>query len=248
MNFKKFVTLYIDFYIRGMDKTCITIDGKEYVFWHYERNKEIAELTGVKLSFLLKVNRVCRGKFEPTKGIIKFIEKFNFKIVSLTESELKEALIEKEIKRKRLASEWQANRRKQPDYKEYRRKNNIAQPKKKAVKNVTKTKPKPTSITNRTLREMLDRSGGENTPELWLAYHSVATRLSRKFFRNGSVMIDDMISEAVLCAAMYFVKNANPEYNLFAYLTEICKRSFAASFNKLNNYDKVTLDAMFEKI
>ena len=229
-----------------MDKTCITIDGKEYIFPHYERNKEIAELLGVKLSFLLKVNRVCRGKFEPTKGIKKFIEKWNFRIVSLTESELKEALIEKEIKRKRLASEWQANRRKQPDYREYRRKNNIAQPKKKAVKNVTKTKP--ASITNRTLREMLDRSGGENTPELWLAYHSVATRLSRKFFRNGSVMIDDMISEAVLCAAMYFVKNANLEYNLFAYLTEICKRSFAASFNKLNNYDKVTLDAMFEKI
>lgn len=223
-----------------MDKTCITIDGEEYIFPHYERNKEIAELLNVKLSYILKVNRVCRGKFEPTKGITKFIEKQNFRIVPLTESEMEEALIEKEIKRKRLANEWQANRRKQPDYKEYRRKNNMAQPKKKVVKKVTKSKS--TVVTNRTLKEMLERCNGENTTELWLAYHSVATRLSKKFFHNGSVMIDDMVSEAVLCAAMYFVRNANPEYNLFAYLTEICKRSFAASFNKLNTYDKVSLD------
>lgn len=250
-----------------MDKTCITIDGIEYVFPHFERNVQIAELLGVKLSYIMKVNMACRGTFKATKGIAKFIEQYNFKIIPLTQEEIDEVLKKRHENKIATSSKWWENKRQQPDYTEYRRgegvkprvkreqkekkekKERIVKEKKekvvrqkKVVKETKIVKPTPVKVTAKTLKEMLLRCNGENTTELWLAYHSVATRLSRKFFRNGSVMIDDMISEAVLCAAMYFVKNANPEYNLFAYLTEICKRSFAASFNKLNTYDKVSLD------
>ena len=272
MNFKKFVTLYIKKYINGMDKTCITKDGIEYVFSHFERNVQIAELLCVKLSYIMKVNMVCRGTFKATKGMAQFIEQYNFRIIPLTQEEIDEVLKKRHENKIATSSKWWKNKRQQPDYTEYRRREGVKprvkrekvekkerivkekkekvvrQKKEKVVKETKIVKPTPIRVTAKTLKEMLLRCNGENTPELWNAYYSVAQRLSKKFFRNGSTMIDDMISEAVLCAAMYFVRNAKPEYNLFAYLTEICKRSFAASFNKFNLYGKVTLDAMFEKI
>ena len=251
-----------------MDKTIFTIDGIEYIFPDYERNKEIAELLGVKLSFLLKVNMVCRGTFKATKGITNLIEKYNFRIIPLTQEEIDEVLKKRHENKIRICNEQQANKRQQGNYTEYRRKEGVKprekkeglikekkerkfkEVKEKVVKEkkiikekdrIIKVKPTSTKVTSKILKEMLQRCNGQNTEELWLAYYSVAERLSRKFHRNGRVMMDDMISEAVLVCAKYFVKNANPNYNLFAYLTELCKRSFANSFNILNTYGQFSL-------
>lgn len=250
-----------------MDKTIFTIDGIEYVFSDYERNQEIAELLGVKLSFIMKVNMVCRGTFKATKGIAKFIEKYDFKIIPLSQNEIDEVMYKRDENKKRITNEQQANKRQQSDYTEYRRGENVKprvkrekvekkkrvvrEKKEKVVKEKTvkekvvkpiKVKPTSTKVTTKTLKEMLARCNGQNTEELWLAYYSVAERLSRKFHRNGRVMMDDMISEAVLVCAKYFVKNANPNYNVFAYITELCKRSFANSFNILNTYSQFSLN------
>ena len=252
-----------------MDKTIFTIDGIEYVFSDYERNKIIAELLNVKLSYIMKVNMVCRGTFKATKGIAKFIEKYDFKIIPLSQNEIDEVMYKRDENKKRITNEQQANKRQQSDYTEYRRKEGVKprekkegvikekkeriskEVKEKIVKEkkiikekdrIIKVKPTSTKVTAKILKEMLARCNGQNTEELWLAYYSVAERLSRKFHRNGRVMIDDMISEAVLVCAKYFVKNANPNYNLFAYITELCKRSFANSFNILNTYGHFSLN------
>jgi len=88
-----------------MDKTIFTLDGIEYIFPDYERNKEIAELLGVKLSYIMKVNMVCRGTFKPSKGIAKFIEKYNFRIIPLTQEEIDEVMAKREENRKRITNE-----------------------------------------------------------------------------------------------------------------------------------------------
>lgn len=263
-----FLNKQVFFIYTIMDKTVLTIDGIEYVFPDFERNKEIAELLGVKLSYIMKVNMVCRKTFKATKGIAKFIEKYNFKIIPLSQSEIDEIMAKREENRKRITNEQQANKRQQADYTEYRRKDGVKPREKKegvikekkertikekkekvfiekkVIEKDKKVKVKPTStkVTSKILKEMLARCNGQNTEELWLAYYSVAERLSRKFHRNGRVMMDDMISEAVLVCAKYFVKNANPNYNVFAYLTELCKRSFANSFNILNTYGQFSLN------
>lgn len=247
-----------------MDKTIFTIDGVEYIFSDYDRNKGISELLNVKLSYIMKVNMVCRGTFKATKGIAKFIEKYDFKIIPLSQNEIDEVMSKRDENKKRITNEQWANKRQQSDYTEYRRKEGVKprvkrekkekvvrEKKEKVVKEkkiikekdrIIKVKPTSQKVTAKTLREMLQRCNGQNTEELWLAYYSVAERLSRKFHRNGRVMMDDMISDAVLVCAKYFVKNANPNYNVFAYMTELCKRSFANSFNILNTYGQFSLN------
>ena len=108
-----------------MDKTIFTIDGIEYIFPDYERNKEISELLNVKLSYIMKVNMVCRGTSKPTKGIAKFIEKYDFKIIPLTQEETDEVLKKRHENKIRICNEQQANKKQQGNYTEYRRKENV---------------------------------------------------------------------------------------------------------------------------
>lgn len=89
-------------------------------------------------------------------------------------------------------------------------------------------------VSTKTLKDNQDNYGGKNNDELTMMFYSVAQKMIKKFQRNSEELRHDMVADAIIVCHKQFCKNADSDKNLFAYLSEIIKRSFAMTQNKWN--------------
>ena len=227
-------------------------NGEYYNIVKPHQVDDVCKILNVKKSYMQKVTMIATGtcKSNISKNMVKLINDIDLKITPLNKEECDAYLVKRKEELKVYHYE-QITKKKELNPKPIRtikekvvKEKKVKEPKpiKEKVVKVKKEKvlkpiKRQKAINNTTLKEMINRANGKNTEELQLAYYSVAKRLSNKFWNRD--FIEDMIMDAVLTCGKYFIKNVNVEKNVFAYLTELCKRSFAATFNLLNVKDKI---------
>ena len=181
--------------------------------------RDILQVTDSKARKMVAQVSGCNFKKHDSKLWKRYCEYYDFSIIEKEEIKKEKVVKEKVIKPPKIKAP------------------------KIPTKKVSKSQNKPLKINSKYLLELISKSKGKCTDELYMAYLSVATKMSKKFWQNND-LIEDMINDAIIICYKYFLKNVDTSQNVFAYLSELIKRSFATTYNKQSKVKTLYIEGL----